>query len=388
MELGYTMRNLAARVGVSSAYIAHIEHGRIATPSPPVLAALARELVVSEESLLRAIGYLQPSIKSSGQSAPTKSLAQIVKQARKARGLTQAQVDEAIGMSTGYTGMVENGVITRPPQEMLRKLEIVLGIPREAMLAAMGKLDTPSEDMTIVLQRIAALPKRRDRLEAWARLPQSLRSAVLVLMQDMLLAGAQQSPDPPTSPPEENITQADIEQRATIVPGSTRAPEDTDIGNGSAMTSDQAIVCGIFISRQRHARMIALSETEIIADWGLKGDRKARAGSARQVLLVDENTLRSVDLQPGDLNENLTIRGIDINGLQRGQRVRVGGALLEVTGPCTVCGELESVRAGLKEQLRDRRGVLSRVLENGMVRIGDPFMIEQAGGSTPVAVTE
>jgi transcriptional regulator with XRE-family HTH domain len=52
--LGYTMRSLAARVGVSSAYIAHIEHGRIATPSPQVLAALARELHVSEETLLRS----------------------------------------------------------------------------------------------------------------------------------------------------------------------------------------------------------------------------------------------------------------------------------------------------------------------------------------------
>jgi MOSC domain-containing protein YiiM len=144
------------------------------------------------------------------------------------------------------------------------------------------------------------------------------------------------------------------------------------------MTSDQAVVCGIFISTQRHAGMIALSETEIIADWGLKDDRKARAGSSRQVLLVDEDTLRSVDLRPGDLNENLTIRGMDINELQPGQKVRVGGALLEVTGPCTVCGELETVRVGLKEQLRDRRGMLCRVRETGMARIGDPVVIESA----------
>jgi MOSC domain-containing protein YiiM len=154
------------------------------------------------------------------------------------------------------------------------------------------------------------------------------------------------------------------------------------------MTSDQAVVCGIFISTQRHAGMISLSETEILADWGLKDDRKARAGSSRQVLLVDEHTLQSVDLQPGDLNENLTVRGMDINGLQPGQKVRVGGALLEVTGPCTVCGELETVRAGLKELLRDRRGVLSRVLKSGTVQTGDPVLIEQADADQPVAATE
>lgn len=143
------------------------------------------------------------------------------------------------------------------------------------------------------------------------------------------------------------------------------------------MTTDQAQVSGIFISKQRHAAMLPLTETEIIADWGLKDDRKARAGSKRQVLLVDENTLRSVDLQPGDLNENLTICGLDVNTLKPGQQVRIGGALLEVTGPCTVCGELEHVRAGLKDELRDRRGTLTRVLETGMVRIGDPLVIEQ-----------
>ncbi|HEX6288583.1 MAG TPA: MOSC domain-containing protein [Herpetosiphonaceae bacterium] len=138
----------------------------------------------------------------------------------------------------------------------------------------------------------------------------------------------------------------------------------------------QAEVCGIFISKERHTGMLPLAETEIIADWGLKDDRKARAGSKRQVLLIDEATLQSVDLQPGDLNENITIRGMDVNALKPGQQVRVGGALLEVTGPCTVCGELETVRAGLKEQLRERRGTLTRVLESGTVRLGDPLAIE------------
>lgn len=121
--------------------------------------------------------------------------------------------------------------------------------------------------------------------------------------------------------------------------------------------------------------MIALQEADILADWGLRDDRKARAGSKRQVLVLDEATLQSVDLQPGQLNENITVRGIDVNALSEGQRLRVGGALLEVTGPCTVCGELENVRSGLKEELRARRGVLTRVLETGTARIGDPVRI-------------
>lgn len=190
MALGYTMRGLASRIGVSSAYIAHIEHGRIDTPSPIVVAKLARELQIGEEVLLRAIGYLQGAEAPPDMISPAESLPQLLRQAREARGLTQAQVDEAIGMSVGYTGMVESGRITRPRPDTLRKLEAVLGIPRQDMLVATGELDTPSDDMTVVLQRIAALPDREQRLEAWGALPESLRTAILVLLQDVVTAGA------------------------------------------------------------------------------------------------------------------------------------------------------------------------------------------------------
>lgn len=142
------------------------------------------------------------------------------------------------------------------------------------------------------------------------------------------------------------------------------------------MSTQQAEVRGIFISQQRHTPSVPLDQTTIVADWGLQDDRKARAGSKRQVYLVDEATLAAVDLRPGDLNENLIIRGLDVNALEPGQSVRVGGALLEITGPCTVCGELEQVRPGLKELLRNRRGVLARVLETGIVRLGDPLTVE------------
>ncbi len=135
-------------------------------------------------------------------------------------------------------------------------------------------------------------------------------------------------------------------------------------------------ICGIFISKQRESGMIALPEAEIIENWGLRDDRKARANSKRQVLLVDEATLLSLSLQPGALNENVTVRGLDVNALKAGQKVWIGTALVEITEPCTVCGELEQVRIGLKEMLRGRRGMLARVLQSGKAKIGDSVGIE------------
>lgn len=141
------------------------------------------------------------------------------------------------------------------------------------------------------------------------------------------------------------------------------------------MSDARPTIAHIFISRQRGEPMTALEEAQIATNWGLVGDRKARADSKRQVYLVDEGTLQSVALQPGDLNENLTVRGLDVNQLQAGQRVQIGGALLEITGPCTVCGVLEEVRPGLKEALRGRRGVLARVIAGGIARVGDELKV-------------
>jgi MOSC domain-containing protein YiiM len=135
-------------------------------------------------------------------------------------------------------------------------------------------------------------------------------------------------------------------------------------------------IYGIFISKERNTPMLALNEVEIIEDYGLKHDRKAQYGSKRQVLLVDETTLQHAGVPAGGLNENLAVRNMDVNMLEVGQQVRVGDVVLEITMPCTVCGELEHIREGLKEELRGRRGVLARVLRGGTVRIGDVATVE------------
>jgi MOSC domain-containing protein YiiM len=135
-------------------------------------------------------------------------------------------------------------------------------------------------------------------------------------------------------------------------------------------------IYGIFISTARNTPMISLEASEIVEDFGLRGDRKAQVGSKRQVLLVDDTTLERAGVPAGGLNENLAVRGLDINALQAGQHVRIGDVLLEITGPCTVCGELEHIRSGLKEELRGRRGMLARVLRGGTVGLGDQLVVE------------
>ncbi len=124
-------------------------------------------------------------------------------------------------------------------------------------------------------------------------------------------------------------------------------------------------------------------EARALADWGLDGCAHARRGSKRQVLLMDAETLEAMDLHPGQVKENVLTRGLSLRGLQHGQRLRAGDALLEVTMPCAPCNLMESIRPGLETQMRGKRGMLCRVLEDGLMRPGDSIEVLAQEGTSP-----
>lgn len=110
---------------------------------------------------------------------------------------------------------------------------------------------------------------------------------------------------------------------------------------------------------------------------GFKDCIHGRGGSKRQVLLMDSETLEEFGVAPGRVKENITTRGIALGTLRLGERLRVGGALLEVTNPCAPCHQMEEIRVGLQEAIRGRRGLLCRVVESGSIRRGDRIEIAE-----------
>jgi MOSC domain-containing protein YiiM len=117
--------------------------------------------------------------------------------------------------------------------------------------------------------------------------------------------------------------------------------------------------------------MEEVETVEVVADLGLAGCAHARKGGSRQVLLVDKETLDAMDLHPGIIRENITTQGLNVDGLELGQRLRIGTVLLQVSAVCTPCDQLEKVRPGLRREMYGRRGMLCRVLEGGTIRAGD-----------------
>jgi len=136
-----------------------------------------------------------------------------------------------------------------------------------------------------------------------------------------------------------------------------------------------AEVVGLFVSHRHRLPMKAAEEAHAVADRGLEGCAHGRPGSFRQVLLMDMETLEALGLAPGMVKENVTTRGLRLQGLRTGQRLRVGEALLEVTIPCEPCGRMDDIRRGLQQELRGRRGMLCRVVESGLIRRGDPIAV-------------
>src|ERR1700687_6119336 len=105
-----------------------------------------------------------------------------------------------------------------------------------------------------------------------------------------------------------------------------------------------ANVLQLFRAPRRRLPMEETAEIRALEDSGLEGCAHARTGGPREVLLVDSETLELMDVRPGTIRENITTRGINVNGLAAGKRLRVGEAQLEVSGPCTPCDLLEKIR--------------------------------------------
>ena len=92
---------------------------------------------------------------------------------------------------------------------------------------------------------------------------------------------------------------------------------------------------------------------------------------------MDEETLSAFGLAAGMVKENITTRGIDLKTIAPGTRLVIGSAVLELTKSCTPCSRMDEIRPGLREALEGQRGMLARVVEGGMLRVGDPIEIAE-----------
>jgi MOSC domain-containing protein YiiM len=162
-------------------------------------------------------------------------------------------------------------------------------------------------------------------------------------------------------------------------------------------------VIAVALSPKHTMRKPVRDSIRLIAGQGVEGDAHAGATvkhrsrvqrdpsqpNLRQVHLLhaellDELRAAGFVLEPGQIGENVTTRGIDLLGLPTGTRLQLGDALVEVTGLRNPCVQLNGIQPGLMAATLDRdgqgnlvrkAGVMAIVLAGGEVRPGDSIAV-------------
>ena len=141
-----------------------------------------------------------------------------------------------------------------------------------------------------------------------------------------------------------------------------------------------ASVIHLFRAPKRREPMEELQEARAVEDVGLQGCAHARPQGKRQVLLMDQETLDAFELTPGIVRENVTTRGLDVNGLAIGQKLHIGEVELRVSAVCDPCEQIEALRPGLQAAMQGRRGMLCKVVRGGLLKSGDEIVVIQTVG--------
>ena len=146
------------------------------------------------------------------------------------------------------------------------------------------------------------------------------------------------------------------------------------------MSGTRGTVEQLHVSTAKGVPMTALGRARLRAGHGIEGDRRAGRGGSnagRQVLIMDAETQAELGIDPSVTRENLTTRGLNLAALSAGMHVRIGdSAVVEITGDCAPCAQMDEAQPGLKGRIAGRRGVLGRVVGDGSVRAGDPIVAE------------
>jgi MOSC domain-containing protein YiiM len=137
----------------------------------------------------------------------------------------------------------------------------------------------------------------------------------------------------------------------------------------------------------REVPMITADSIEARPGRGLTGDRfSGDAESKRQVTLIQYEHLTVIaqltgrsEIDPALLRRNIVVSGINLLALNHAQ-FRVGNALFEGTGGCHPCSRMETaLGVGGYNAMRGHGGITARVLEAGIIRIGDEVRMIKAG---------
>jgi MOSC domain-containing protein YiiM len=127
-----------------------------------------------------------------------------------------------------------------------------------------------------------------------------------------------------------------------------------------------------------HYTRLPLESAELVAGRGISGDLNGRGKKERNLNVMSFETLQELSgegfrTQPGEMGEQIAIRGLDVGALPAGTRLQLGdSAVIEVVKLRTGCERFEAIQGRLRSEAAGRLGVMATVVTGGTVRVGDP----------------
>lgn len=120
------------------------------------------------------------------------------------------------------------------------------------------------------------------------------------------------------------------------------------------------------------------------AGHGIKGDLKGGHHPKRHLNIMSQETLQILAdegfrTNPGEMGEQIIIKGLDVNTLAPGTEIRVGNeAVITLNEPRTGCDWFEQVQGKSPKLVQGRMGVMASVTVSGRIRVGDKVAVVKA----------
>jgi molybdopterin adenylyltransferase len=141
------------------------------------------------------------------------------------------------------------------------------------------------------------------------------------------------------------------------------------------MAELRGYVVAVSIGRRKGEKKTPVPSVELVLDHGMKGDAHAGRGPRQVSLLARESIARmearGLRVGPGSFAENVTVDGLDLAALRVGDRLRVGTAVVEVSGIGKECHDRCAIFIQAGDCVMPQEGVFARVVRSGTAAPGD-----------------
>ena len=152
--------------------------------------------------------------------------------------------------------------------------------------------------------------------------------------------------------------------------------------------AEAARVEAIFLAAAAEGRPEAREEVRAVPGRGLEGDRYFLGAGTysgvprpdRQATFVESEAVEAaardegVELRPEQTRRNIVTRGVALNHLV-GREFTVGGVRFRGLRLCEPCRHMERLAGveGARKALVHRGGLRAEILDEGVIRVGDPI---------------